>query len=399
MSAHELTDITAMGARGEGLAEIGGQRVFVPYTLPGERVRASLEGEHVRIDELVTQNPDRIAPICPHFGICGGCQLQHWQDEPYRAYKRQLVADALARVGLTPEIAGTVPAHGEGRRRATLHAIPGRAGYTERRSHTIHPIDLCPILVPALSDAPAIARAAAALVGPCDVALTASATGIDVAIRTRKKPRPTDVAPLARKFGLARLALNGEVRLFLRQPLVRMGSAEVELPVESFLQATEQAEVVLSGLADEALGGAKRVADLFCGLGPFALKLAKRAQVMAFDADARAVAACAKALNTTPGLKSLGAERRDLFHDPLLAKELDRFDGVVFDPPRAGAEAQCRELAASKVKRVVAVSCNPQSFARDARLLVDGGYRLDRVTPVDQFRYSAHVELVGLFRR
>ncbi len=392
--------ISAMGAYGEGVADTSEGRLFVPFALPGETVTIFEPEGRPGLQDVLVQSPERVTPICPHFGICGGCQLQHWAQAPYLAFKRELVVSALKRQGIDTKVGDTISAHGVGRRRATLHARDGIAGYTERRSHDIHPIDRCPILVPALAEAaPAIARAAGEIAGPCDVALTASDTGIDVAIRSKTSRKAPDFAALAKRFPIARIALNGELRLLLRQPVVRMGKAEVQLPIESFLQATAEAETVLADLVIHGARTARRVADLFCGVGPFALRLAEHAQVKAFDADAKAVGACQAALSATPGLKSLGAERRDLFRDPLVPQELEKFDCVVFDPPRAGAEAQARELARSKVKRVVGVSCNPTSFARDAAILLKGGYRLEQVTPVDQFRYTPHVELVGIFRR
>jgi 23S rRNA (uracil1939-C5)-methyltransferase len=268
------------------------------------------------------------------------------------------------------------------------------------RSHQVHDLDRCPIVVPKLRRAADIARAAHAAIGECEVSLTASLTGLDVAVRAEKrKLRPEKLVPLAREFDLARLALNGEIVVQSRAPVVRMGKAVVELPVASFLQATEAAEAILADRVLALVGPAKQVADLFCGLGPFALRLAESARVVAHDSDREAVAALTRAHRHVQGLKAVTAQRRDLFREPLTRYELTDFDAVVLDPPRAGAEAQARELAAARVARVVYVSCDPVSFARDAAILVAGGYRLESVVPVDQFAYSAHVELIGLFRR
>jgi 23S rRNA (uracil1939-C5)-methyltransferase len=195
------------------------------------------------------------------------------------------------------------------------------------------------------------------------------------------------------------LSLEGETLLMARPPVLRVGIATVELPTQGFLQATEAAEDALAGLVAKALGGTRMIADLFCGIGPFALRLAEGARVYAADSDAAAVAALGKAVRNTRGLKAVEYVRRDLFREPLSAIELSRFDGLVFDPPRAGAEAQAHDIAKSKVPVVVAVSCDPRTFARDASILVAGGYRLEGVTPVDQFAFSTHVELVGVFRR
>ena len=237
------------------------------------------------------------------------------------------------------------------------------------------------------------------MAGDGDVAITATDTGLDLAIKSERKPRPEAIAAFAQTHKLARLAFNGETRFMARPPAVKMGKALVELPVESFLQATQKAEETLAELVMSAVGKAKSVADLFCGVGPFALRLAETAKVFAADSDKPATAALAKAVRFTQGLKPVTVLARDLFRDPLAPVELQPYDAVVFDPPRAGAEGQARELARSKVKTVVAVSCEPRTFARDAAILLAGGYRLESVTPVDQFVWSAHVELVGVFRR
>ncbi len=392
-------DIIGMGQRGEGLAETPAGRVFVPFSLPGERLAVSVDGQRGDIDAILTPSPERIDPFCRHFSRCGGCQMQHWRDAPYRAWKRTLLTTALDRAGIDASVDDMIDAHGEGRRRVTLRATPQGAGFTAWKSHDLEVIDACPILVPELSGAAEIAMAASRLMGAnAEALLTASATGIDLSLASRIKTKP-DFAALARKYDLARVALNGEVLILRRRPLVEIGAARLELPVAPFLQPTLAGELALSGLVTAALAPAKRVVDLFSGAGTFALRLAESAQVYAVDSDRHAVAACDQALQATPGLRRIGTEQRDLFRDPMLAKELERFDGLVFDPPRAGAEAQVREIVKAGTKRVVAVSCDPTSFARDAGLLIAGGYRLKRVTPVDQFRHTAHIECVGVFRR
>jgi 23S rRNA (uracil1939-C5)-methyltransferase len=290
-------------------------------------------------------------------------------------------------------------ARGNGRRRATLHSSRAGAGFMAAHSHTLEIIDRCPILVPQLAGAPAIARSIQAVAGDGDVAVTATLTGPDIALKPEKKLRPERLSAVAARFKLARLSLNGETVLQAQAPVIRMGKALVEIPPASFLQATEAAEETLARLVVDALRETRDIADLFCGVGPFALRLAEFARVFAADSDKAGIAALTKAHNMMRGLKAIAATRRDLFREPLTAIELKRFDGLVFDPPRAGAEAQAREIAASKVANVVAVSCDPVTFARDAKLLVGGGYRLQSVTPVDQFAWSTHVEIVGVFRR
>jgi 23S rRNA (uracil1939-C5)-methyltransferase len=345
--------------------------------------------------------PDvRAEPFCQYFGTCGGCTLQHYGPPSYAALKIELVASALRYAHVEATIAPLIEAHGDGRRRATLHARGKAVGYMQARSHDLLDIAACPILVPALRErAPALVRPIAATVGDCDVALTATDTGLDVAIKTERKVKPEKLTLLAQRLEVARLSVNGEIVLQARPPAVRMGKASVELPIGSFLQATAEAEATLARLVCEGVGKAKSVADLFCGLGPFTLRLAESAKVFAADSDKAAIVALQLALRHTQGLKPITASRRDLFREPMVAFELKDYDAVVFDPPRAGAEAQARELAKSTVKTVVSVSCEPRTFARDAAILIAGGYRLETVTPVDQFAWSGHVEVVGVFRR
>ncbi len=392
-----IATIDGLGARAEGLAEIDGRRVYVPFTLPGEQAEVTVDGERATLDAVLAPSPDRIDPFCPYFGACGGCALQHAGAATYSAFKRDLVVTALVRAGIETEVASLVDARGDGRRRATLHARKSGAGYMRPRSHDLLPIEQCPILVPGLVErAPAIARALYAAAGNCDVSVTMTDTGIDAEVRAERKIRPDQLVPVAQRLKLARLSLNTETVLQLAAPVVGMGRARVELPQRSFLQATAAAEAALAALVVDAVGKARSVADLFCGVGPFALRLAETARVTAHDSDKPAILALEKAHRTAQGVKPLVASRRDLFREALTVHELKGFDAVVLDPPRAGAEAQCRELVQSSVPRIAYVSCDPVSFARDAALLAPA-YRLERVTPVDQFAWSPHVELVGVF--
>lgn len=394
------TTITSLGQRGEGVAEVNGHRVFVPFTLPGERVGVDTDGERGTLVELLEPSPDRIAPFCPYFGTCGGCALQHAGPATYADFKRGLVEVALSHVGITVPVAPLINAEGAGRRRTTLHIRKHGAGYARARTHDILDINVCPILVPSLQKAaPKLAHALYGLAGDGDVSITATDTGLDLSIKSERKPKPEAIAAFAQTHRLARLAFNGETRFMAQPPAVKIGRSLVELPVGSFLQATQKAEDTLAELVISAVGKVKSVADLFCGVGPFALRLAENARVYAADSDKPATAALAKAVRFTQGLKPVTTLARDLFRDPLAPVELQPYDAVVFDPPRAGAEGQAKELARSKVKTVVAVSCEPKTFARDAAILIAGGYRLESVTPVDQFVWSAHVEVVGVFRR
>ncbi len=392
--------IEALGHRGEGIATIDGKRVYTPFALPGEEVVLEAEGERGTLLELLKPSPDRIEPFCPYFGSCGGCQVQHLSPDAYIAFKTALVEAPLRQVGIEAKADRFVLAHGEGRRRATLHARRDAAGYMRIRSHDLLDIEACPILVPALQTrAPAIARALGEVVGDCDIAFTASNSGLDVAIRKAGKTvRSEQLVPLANRLGLARLALDREMILLRQQPTVTMGKAEVELPIGGFLQATAEAERVLADYVTSAVGKAKSVADLFCGIGPFALRIAQQAPVYAADSDKPAILALEKAARHAKGLKAITGKARDLFRDPLTRFELV-FDTVVLDPPRAGAEAQVREIALSKVNNVIYVACDPRTFARDAERLIQAGFSLGDLVVVDQFAWSTHVEIAASFRR
>jgi 23S rRNA (uracil1939-C5)-methyltransferase len=406
--------IDHVGHRGDGVALAGGEAIYVPYALGGETVEVTdVPGHHAdrrRLLNVEIASPERIAPFCQHFGVCGGCAIQHWEMDHYRAWKHALVVEALDQAKLDCAVAPLIDAHGKGRRRITLHARMGthevlKVGYAAASTHDIIPIDRCPILDPALDGALeaawALAEPLIANGKPLDIQVTATDNGLDVDIRGSGPLKPAIVASLSRvadKHRLARLTRHGELVLMRSAPTVKMGAATVPLPPGSFLQATVAGEETLAALVAEHCGRAKHIADLFCGVGPFALRLATRARISAFDSDAAAVVSLQKAAHA-PGLKPVKAESRDLFRRPLVPQELREFDCVVFDPPRQGAQAQAQKLAASQVPNVVAVSCNAATFARDARLLVDGGYRLEAVTPVDQFRHTPHVELVARFSR
>lgn len=404
--------IDHLGRRGEGVAHRDGDTVYVPYALPGETVLAERDGERARIVETLVARPDRLEPVCPHYGTCGGCAVQTLPAPDYLAWKRDLVVTALAKVGLDAPVAATLDAHGAGRRRATFHSrldaprSPPRVGFMQARAHAIVDLAVCPILSPGMAGALPAARRVAAILSqsgrPLDIVVTATDTGLDLDLRGLGKADDAQARALisaAAALDLARLSNHGDVLVEARAPTLRMGRAALAMPPGAFLQATEAGEAALAELVRAGVGGAKRIADLFCGVGTFALRLSETAAVTAVDAERAAMAALVRAAAGAAGLRQPRTDVRDLFKRPLAAAELAAFDAVVFDPPRAGAAAQAAELAKSGVPRVVAVSCDPGTFARDAATLVAGGYRIEGVTPVDQFRYSAHVELVALFTR
>jgi 23S rRNA (uracil1939-C5)-methyltransferase len=410
----ERLAIDHVGHRGDGVTYAGGQTLFVPYTLGGETVEAGpVEGHPDRRQLLRVESPSaqRIAPFCRYFGACGGCAIQHWQPEAYRAWKRQIVVDTLAHAGIECLVDDLVDAHGAGRRRITAHARRGsdgelRVGFAAANSHAVVAIEDCPILDPGLRGAFDAARALAEVLKPTtkplDIQVTATTGGLDVDVRGSGPLPSAMIATLSRmaeQHRLARLTRHGELVLMRMPPVVGIGTAQVTLPPGSFLQATTAGEEALAALVVRHCKGAKHIADLFCGVGPFALRLATRARISAFDSDAGSVTALQKAATSTSGLKPIKAEARDLFRRPLMPQELRDYDTIVFDPPRQGAQAQVQQLALSKIPVVVAVSCNAATFARDARILIDGGYRTESVTPVDQFRHTPHVELIARFVR
>lgn len=409
----ELTlEIDAVGARGDGVARApdGGGPVFVPYALAGERVRVRVCDGRAELVDVLEASPERRAPDCAHFGVCGGCALQHMSVDAYRAWKRGLVVEALERAGLDAPVGDLVDAGGAGRRRATFHAVRAKAvglavGFARRGSHAVFDLEACPVAAPALCAAvPGLRRLAEVLLkrsGRLDLAVTAAAEGLDVDARGggRDREHLMRAADTAAAEGWARLTLNGETALERAAPTVDMDGAAVRLPPGAFLQATAAGEVALAARVIEAASGARTELDLYSGVGTFALRLARAAAVTAVEGDAAAVAALSEAAKHASGLKPVTATRRDLARNPMAAREIAGFDVVVLDPPRAGAAAQTREIAKSPVTRVVMVSCAPATFARDAATLVNGGYRLEGVAVIDQFSWSRHVEMVGLFRR
>jgi 23S rRNA (uracil1939-C5)-methyltransferase len=402
--------IDRLGHRGDGVADGTDGPIYVSGTLPGETVEVEPVAGHPDRRHLLTietPSAERIAPICPHFGVCGGCALQHWQTSSYRAWKRDLVVTTLRQAGIEAPVGDLIDAHGDGRRRAVFHARRGtrdvlEVGFSAARAHHLIAIDRCPVLAKSLDDALPAAWAIAEALGrtkkPLDIQVTATDSGLDIDVRgsgpLTTKATAT-LAQVAARQNLARLTRHGDLIVQARPPSLRIGAVTVILPPAAFLQATAEGEAVLARLVLSGCAGRKSLADLFAGIGPFALRLAAQAKVTAIDDNDGAIAALKRAAASTARLKPVTAERRDLFKNPLLTAELDRFDAVVFDPPRQGADAQSRALAASRVPLIVAVSCNPGTFARDIRHLIDGGYRLTAVTPVDQFRYTEHVEIVA----
>ncbi|ALN72971.1 class I SAM-dependent RNA methyltransferase [Aureimonas sp. AU20] len=406
----ERLSIETLGQKGDGIAHLGGEAVFVPFALPGEIVTVERDGSRARILDIEASSPERVAAPCPHFGVCGGCELQHMSEETYRAFKRGTVVEAFRRAGLDVPVGELAPCAPASRRRAVFSAlrIDNRVlfGFHEALSPRIAAIHTCLVVVPEIASRLAfLEKLAVALIDrkrELRMTVTQTRAGLDIAIADAAKLNAQlrqRALELALAPGIARLSVNSETIVEPQAPSVDVDGFAVPLPPGAFLQAVAPAERAMAEVALPHLDKAKRVADLFCGIGTFTLRLARRQAVHGVEFDAPALAAIETVRRGTQGLKPITTERRDLMRRPVTAKELAKFDGVLFDPPRAGAETQCRELARSTVKRVSAVSCNPTTLARDAAILIEGGYKLLSVTPIDQFLWSHHVEAVALFER
>ena len=407
-------DIAAMGARGDAVAAGPSGPIYAPYALPGEQVRARVTGERAELLEVITASPDRRAPACRHFGCCGGCQLQHWDEAATLAWKREQVIQALARSKLGPEVEAVIPAWGVGRRRAAFHAEREggkvRIGFIERGGARLAPISMCPAIAPELEFMLAKLAPLAELFLPARGEITLHClltdSGVDVAVKGAggadklERARLEAIAAAADAAGLARLSLDGAPLVTRAKPVLRMGAALVTPPPGAFLQPTALGEEILARLVGEALAGAKRVIDLFSGVGTFALRLAEHAETLAVETDVEMLAALKAAADGAGGiLKRVSILRRDLLRMPLSSLELKPFDAAVIDPPRSGARLQAEQIGRAPIRRLAYVSCDPGSFARDVKVLVDYGFSLTRVTPVDQFRWSPHVEIVGALER
>ncbi len=428
-AAIEVT-IETLGARGDGLASHQGQTVYVPFSLPGERLRVRPVGRRgdglvAEISTVIAGAPNRAAPACRHFADaeapCGGCTIQHVPIDESAAFKRRLVTDAMARRGLDPATVATTVAIPPGRRRrATFSAVPMRSGmavgFHRRDEDRIVDIAECPALHAdlvalieplrrLLTGMPAAAKG-----GKVDA--MRSETGFDLVFVFDREPGLVErkrLGTFAEDAAIARLSWQQHERelpepiVVRREPVVTFAGISVVPPPGAFLQASSEGEAAIVAALREAFHGRpgiRRIADLFAGCGTLSFPLADYGRVRAVEENAAMTAAIARAAGQAGLGGKVETETRDLFRRPLAGKELGAFDAIVFDPPHTGAAEQARAIAETgRPSLVVAVSCNPTTFARDARTLVDGGYRLTTVTPIDQFPWSTHVELVGVFSK
>jgi 23S rRNA (uracil1939-C5)-methyltransferase len=404
-------EIDRLGATGDGVAHTSTGLMYAPFTLPGETVRVEARGNRAALIEVLKASSERTAPVCPHFGDCGGCALQHMHAGALAEWKRDRVRALLAAQGLHPEIAPvwTAPPHSRRRAVFTAQRVEGGValGFHRRQSREVVDMRVCPIVTPCIEQAlPALRGLSEALLrsgGEARVTVLDCDNGLDCHIEIAN-PSPahalSKLSRLATEYPvLTRLTVNAEEVFRRSAPVLWMGGVAVQPPPGAFVQAVGAAEIELARLVLQGVGKAKNVADLFCGLGTFTFPLARRAKVTAVEGDQRLLDTLDAAARSAQGLKPIQTLRRNLEREPLSAIELNAFDAVVFDPPFNGAGAQAEQIARSRVKTVVGVSCNPATFARDAAILAGTGFRIESVTPVDQFLFSVHIELTGIFRR
>ncbi len=412
MSA-ETVQIDALGAGGDGIARTDSGAVFIPFTCPGDTVKIAREKNHGTIIALTDSSPHRRQPACRHFGpdgengTCGGCSVQHLNDATYQTFKRDLVVMAMKSKGIDCDIDPLITCQPGERRRAVFAARRTEKGlllgFNQASSHHIVAISECPVIhdsiIGKLEDIRRIGLSLATDSAVFRISVLTTLTGLDIAVdglrKLPEKQRHKAIETALSVKGLARLSVDSEILVEPIKPTLKFGSADISPPPGAFVQATLSAENVMAEMVCNIVGKSKSVADLFCGSGTFALRLATKAKVHAVEMEEKPLAALQAGLRGQQGLKPVTVERRDLFRRPLTAQELKKFDAVVFDPPRAGAESQVKELARAKVPKIAAISCNPVSLARDLLLLVDAGYRIKKITPVDQFLWSPHVEVVA----
>lgn len=407
-------EIERLGAKGDGIGTVDGQPVYVPYVLPGEIVQVELgqrRGDGIAATLVAIERPalERVQPPCRHFGVCGGCAAQHMDEHFYRRWKSELIVQALRKRGLSDvpmaPIEATPP---QRRRRASFTAQKTRGGtvlgFHARASHLLIDLQECPVMLPAIEllMEPLHALLGRVLNATATITINSTDTGLDVAVAAKQAldlPARQILAEFTAAQDLARLSWDGEPVATRRAPLLRLGELTVEPPPGGFLQASVEGEAAMRDAIAQWTRRAKSMADLYGGVGTLSLPSVPERRVHLVEADQAASDAAAKAARQPAARSKLTVERRDLARRPLSPDELDKFDAVMFDPPRAGAVEQSEQLARSNVPVVVAVSCDPATFARDARLLIDGGYALEQIVPIDQFRWSSHIELVARFTR
>ncbi|MEM5502178.1 RNA methyltransferase [Ahrensia kielensis] len=407
----QTLEVKSLGALGDGIAANG---VFVPGALPGDVVEANVEKGRASVRTWQIKSDLHVTPVCKHFGDCGGCKMQHLDMAAYSAWKASLVSDALSQEGIHIDLQPMVTCEPNSRRRAVFSVVVKDegvdVGFQRAGSNHVVAIEECHVITERLAGATQTIGQLAKTFQPrgktASFTVLDTRTGFDVSVSGDYKLKDNDrraISAFAVKTKLARVTVNGETIIENNRPMLSLSGFDVAPPAGGFVQAVQTIEDVMVQLVCDHLSKCKRIADIFSGSGTFTLPLARIGSVVAAEGEAAALNALDRAWREAAGkgLKPLKTEKRDLHHRPFMAKELElmKTQGAVFDPPRAGAEMQAKELAKSKVKRIAAVSCNPTTLARDLRILIDGGYTLQSVTPLDQFLWSPHVEAVALLVR
>ncbi len=422
----EIVEILKIGHEGDGIAEINGEAVYVPFTLAGEKVRIERNGNKGALLEIIEAAPERVTPICQYFTKCGGCKFQHMPQEAINDWKSEKIANALGANGINPPpftgegdrvkhgggSASVTPAFAGGRRRAKFNAKRAgqlQFGFMAAASNEIVEIDACPILAPTLSASiPKVRELVRSLTQGNEnigVQVTATDTGLDIdlsgfkAISKFNRGELENLARACQAAEIARLTINGEEAFMNNAPILRMGKAIVNLPANAFLQATADCETKLGDTIMEWLGKAKRAIDLFSGIGTFSFRLKEKCETTSYEMNQEAIFALNNAAKALAGGHTLKGFSRDLFRVPVSPLEMKNIDVIVLDPARAGAEAQVKQIVRAKVGKVIYASCEPTSFARDAKILIEGGYKFKNLRAFDQFQFSTHVELVALFEK
>ncbi len=407
--------IDHIGAQGDGIAHGPNGPLYVPFSVDGDDLEIRVQGKQGRIRQIQTPSPDRIDPLCRHFGRCGGCALQHVSADHYRQWKQQQIINALRHRGfdevtvLAPEISPP-----GSRRRARFTAGPSATGFAERASHNIVDISECPVMAPeimaVIDPVRKFLKPRIAKYRKMTVQVTLADNGLDIILEGAGEPDldlRMDIAGFAEAQDIARLCWQdrrpkkpfAEILCERRKPRVTFDGRQVFIPPGSFLQATREGEAALTRFVKAALGPADRIVDIFAGCGTFTAALIGDHAVHAVDGNQDMITALTSSCHQMGRIRTLTSEVRDLFLRPLLPHELKKYDAAILDPPRAGARDQVAEIIKSAMANLVMISCNPATFARDARVLVEGGFIMGDIQPVDQFLYSPHLELIAPFRR
>lgn len=400
-----------VGHKGDGVAHLNNNPLYVPYALEGEVITVKGNGPRREIDKIITPSDQRIEPICKYFGTCGGCQLQHMGESAYLEWKMALVTEPLSRVGISLKPDAILTYANASRRKCVFNAQRSSKGmllgFNEKSSSAIVALDSCPVLVPSINEQldkiHDLVNSVPTTKHPLRVSILDTKNGLDIAIEDAKPLSETERQVLIKKtiaHKFSRLSVNIETLIKTSEPHIEIASTIVSPPPAAFVQALKQAEDDMSDIVSGFLKGCKQVADLYCGIGTFALKLAENSAVYAVEESGDALNSLDEAWRDTGGkLKQIKTEKRNLERRPVTFGELKKMDGLVFDPPRAGAELQCKQIAKSRVKKVAAVSCNPSTLATDLEILIEGGFKVKRIVPIDQFKYTPHVEVVVLLER